>query len=145
MEHYEIGDCMSHAEDLGVLREQLYCYACKERGAYVYLPVFRGILLAAVDTLPEAKQMLDSMNIEKIALWYHDVYRKYRVERRDKSELDGFLRDLLKWYTETDKRESLYFLVHDTYFKEATDPIDAVRRFLDERDAPEQDEEGSLF
>jgi hypothetical protein len=145
MDHFAIGDCISHAEDLAVVREQLYCYACNQRGPYVYLAVFRGILLAVVDNLAEAKQMLDGMNVEKIALWYHDLYRRYRFERRDKSELEGFLRDLLKWYTETDKRESLYFLVHDTYFKETTDPIDAVRRFLAERDAPQDDREDRLF
>ena len=49
MDHFGVGDCIGHAEDLQVMREQLYCYACHERGPHVYLPVFRGILVAVVD------------------------------------------------------------------------------------------------
>jgi hypothetical protein len=145
LEEFELGDCISHAEDLGVMREQLFCRACNGSGQHVYLVVFRGILVGIGDSFAEAKQLLDGMSPEKILFLYHDLFKKYRFEQRHKRGLEGFLEDLVKWFTAPDKQR-LFYRINDAYFKDAADAVDAIKRYLEDKEALEHDDrEGSLF
>ncbi len=145
MEDFKIGGCISHAEDLAVVREELFCYACDEEfRLYVYLAVFRGILVGIGDSLEEAKRILDATGLEKIVLWYHDLFHRYRSERFDKDRLEGFLRNVVAWFTEPEKRKLLSLGLNALYFKDATDPVDAIARFLNDKEAL-GDQEDSLF
>ena len=51
-----------------VIKEELLCNKCSEfTGRYVYIAVFRGILVGVADSLQEARHMLSDMNLEKNA------------------------------------------------------------------------------
>ena len=79
---FHIKDCISHAEEIRVIKEELLCNKCSEFiGRYVYIAVFRGILVGVKQIhLQEARHMLNDMNLEKMLLWYHDLYKKYDGE-----------------------------------------------------------------
>ena len=124
--------------------EQLYCDTCNEFKLYVYLAVFRGILVGIGDSLEEAKRMLEATGLEKIVLWYHDLFHKYRSEHDGKNQLDRFLRDVVQWFAEPEKRRSVSFWLNSHYLKEAESPLDAIKRFLADEKAL-GDQEGLLF
>ena len=73
LEEFIVGDCAGHAEEIKIIREELYCNQCSEStGVWVYIVVNRGILLGTAETLKEARDLMDSLNLEKLILWYHD-------------------------------------------------------------------------
>ncbi|MGD0233492.1 MAG: hypothetical protein ABSC55_03030 [Syntrophorhabdales bacterium] len=68
-----------------------------------------------------------------------------RITRRDgKNQLARFLRDVVQWFTEPEKRKSLSFWLNVYYLKEAESPLDAIKRFLADEKAL-GDQEDSLF
>ena len=78
LNYYHVKDCISHAEDIRIIKDELFCDACsKHTGKYVYIIVVRGILLGITDTLKAAKELLNDLNLEKLILWYHDLYKRY--------------------------------------------------------------------
>ena len=145
LQEFGTGDCISHAEDLAVVREQLYCQSCSELRQYIYLAVFRGIFVGEGDSLEEAKQILDSTHLEKILLFYHDLFRKYHAERTEKRRLDAFMKSVVEWFTQPSNRNSWLFLPYSTYFEGTQDPLEAIKRFLGDKEAVENDKEDVLF
>ena len=141
LEDYHVKDCVGHAEEIKIVKEELFCDNCsKFTGKSVYIVAGRGILLGTADTLEEAKKLLNDLNLEKLVLWYHDLYRRYISERGDKESYEGFLEDLREWYgervherPETDteiKRQRLQFIWNWRHLKGALNPVESVERFL---------------
>jgi len=101
LENFHVKDCVGHAEEAMILKEELFCDNCsKFVGKNVYIVVDRGILLGTAERLEEAKKLLNDLNKEKLLLWYHDLYQRYIGERREKHSYERFLEDLREWYGE---------------------------------------------
>ena len=141
LEDYHVKDCVGHAEEIMILKEELFCDNCsKFTGKSVYIIVGRGVLLGITDSLEEAKKLLSDLNLEKLVLWYHDLYQRYISERRDKESYEGFLEDLREWYGErvherpeadTEiKRQRLQFIWNWRHLKGALNLVESVERFL---------------
>lgn len=142
LESYHIGDCVGHAEDVRIIKDELYCDKCKFIGQNVYIAVDRGILIGTSLSLEEARKLLDSMSFEKLALWYHDLYKKFINERIKKNMYWGFLKDLREWYGEKLYEKppiglsALHFWnLRD--LKGAKDPLESIERFLTYRNMRE--------
>ncbi len=46
LDNYRVGDCIAHAEEIRIVREDLHCDACHAfNQQFVYLAVYRGILV----------------------------------------------------------------------------------------------------
>lgn len=138
--NFHIKDGVSHAEEIRVVKEELFCNKCSEfTGQHVYIAVFRGILVGAANTLQDAQAMLNDMNLEKLTLWYHDLYKKYDKEVRKNEGVLRFLRNVVEWFEQgrhkkkNDKAASIgdiLFLFDKEYLKGAKDPLEAIKRFL---------------
>lgn len=138
--HYRVKDCISHAEDIRIVKSELFCDKCREfAGRHIYIAVFRGILVGATDTLQTAQTMLNDMNLEKMLLWYHDLYKKYDGEVRENEGALRFLRNVVEWFEQgrhKNKRNTikgigdLPFLFDKEYLECAKDPLEAIKRFL---------------
>jgi hypothetical protein len=112
LESYHIGDCVGHAEDVRIIKDDLFCDKCREfTGQNVYIVVDRGILIGISLNIEEARKLLDSMSFEKLTLWYHDLYKRYINERIEKNMYFWNLNDL----------------------KGAKDPVESIERFLSYR------------
>ena len=47
--NFHVKDCVAHAEEIRVVKEELFCDKCsKFTGRHVYIAVFRGILVGRV-------------------------------------------------------------------------------------------------
>ena len=135
---YHIKDCVSHAEEIRIIKDELFCDNCsKHAGINIYIVVDRGILLGTAESLEEAKKLLDDLHIEKLILWYHDLYQRYIEERREKDSYIRFLNNLDEWYGErlheksddvTSKRIWLFWNLR--HLKGALTPVESVERFL---------------
>src|SRR3972149_5304204 len=105
LNYYHVKDCISHAEDIEIIKDELFCNACsKHTGSYVYIIVARGILLGTTDTLKAAKELLNDLNLEKMILWYHDLYKRYVIEEKKPLE------DVVKQLSEEDLKETVKFI-----------------------------------
>jgi len=138
LESYHIGDCVGHAEDVRIIKDELHCDNCKFTGHNVYIVVDRGILLGTSLSLDEARKLLDSMSFEKLALWYHDLYKRFINERIEKNMYLRFLKDLMEWYGEKLYEKpptglSALHLWNLSDFKGAKDPVESIERFLSYR------------
>jgi len=135
LDEYKTKDCVDHAEDIRIIKEELFCDKCHEfQPDPVYLVVNRGILTGIADSLQQARALLDDLNNEKLILWYHDLYRRYIDQKNDTHKHRRFLYDLREWwgeqlYKETNK-DKLFFLFYSHHFKGAISPIESVERFL---------------
>jgi len=135
LEQYGVRDCISHADDIRIVKEELYCDACKELPAgYVYFAVNRGILVGIGSSLKEARGMLNDLNLEKIILWYHDLYGRYVGERDGKVEYYYFLDELRTRFggTEGDQARissSLESLWYSRHFRGAANAVEAIEQF----------------
>jgi len=136
LEEYGVGDCISHAEDIRIVKEELYCDACKElQAGYVYFAVNRGILVWIGASLKEARGMLNDLNLEKMILWYHDLYRRYVGERDEKAEYYHFLEELRTRFGKGDGEEkvqissSLAGLWYGRYMQGAANAVEAIEQF----------------
>ncbi len=139
---YHAKDCVSHAEDVRIVKEQLFCDKCHEFiDEYVYLVVARGILIGVTDSLKDAQAMLNGINLEKMILWYHDLYEKYRVELREKQKSLGFMRQVIEWFEKgyhkikeervEERRQLAFFAWTSEYLKETQEPLEALKKYLD--------------
>ncbi|MBP1464217.1 hypothetical protein EYB53_000715 [Candidatus Chloroploca sp. M-50] len=142
LDDFRIGDCVGHAEELRVVRERLYCTACRAIDQqFVYFVVYRGILVDVALDLASAEAQLRSFSFERLLLWYHDLYAKREAERRERWEVERFLRDVVRWYTEgydqmtPEEREQkplgLLFFHNRDVLASAADPVAAVRAYLE--------------
>ena len=151
--NFHVKDCVSHAEEIRVVREELFCNKCSEfDGQYVYIAVFRGILVGVADSLQEARHMLNDMNLERMLLWYHDLYREYDGKISENNGILRFLRNVVEWFEQgrhkkkKDKEAGIgdiLFLFDKEYLKGAKDPLEAIKRFLAKKQKTE--EEGEIF
>ena len=139
LNYYHVKDCISHAEDIRIIKDELFCNACsKHTGSYVYIIVARGILLGTTDTLKAAKELLNDLNLEKLILWYHDLYKRYVNEQNEKGSYSRFLSDLSEWYgkklylKKEDERTGLEFhlLWNLRHLRGALSPVESIERFL---------------
>ena len=135
---YHIKDCVSHAEEIRIIKDELFCDNCsKHIGINIYIVVNRGILLGTEESLEEAKNLLNDLHIEKLILWYHDLYQRYIEERREKDSYIRFLNNLSEWYGErlhekaddvTSKR--IWLIWNLRHLKGALTPVESVERFM---------------
>jgi hypothetical protein len=147
LDDFRIGDCVGHAEEIRIVRESLYCNACRTYDQqWIYLVVYRGILTDIAFDLATAEAQLRTFSFERLLLWYHDLYAKREHERRERCEIEGFLRDVARWYEEgydqmpQEAREKhwLFFLRYRSLLEKAASPIAVIRAYLDQREAPEK-------
>ena len=62
LEGFHVKDCIGHAEEMRIVKEELFCDSCSEFiGKDVYIVVGRGILLGITETLEEAKKLLNQL------------------------------------------------------------------------------------
>jgi len=139
LESYHVKDCVGHAEEMRIVKEELFCDNCRVFiGKSVYIVVSRGILLGITETLEEAKKLLNDLNQEKLVLWYHDLYRRYIGERNEKRSYVRFLEDLREWYGERLHErpepdsgiERLRFIWNSRHLKGCMNPVESIERFL---------------
>jgi hypothetical protein len=138
LEIYKVGDCISHAEDIRVVKEELFCDSCStSAGIHVYFAVNRGILSGIATGLKEAKFLMNDLNLEKMVLWYHDLYKRYINERWKKIEYWHFLEDLREWYSERPDEKtadslisSFSFLGNLCHLRGAVDVVESIDRFI---------------
>ena len=138
LEDFHVKDCIGHAEEIMILKDELFCDNCsKFTGKSIYIVVGRGILLGITDTLEEAKKLLNDLNQEKLLLWYHDLYQRYIGERKEKHSYGRFLEDLREWYgerlyerPETDAFERIRFILNSSHLEGALNPVESIERFM---------------
>ena len=138
LEDYQVKDCISHAEEIRIIKDELFCDNClKDTGINIYIVVNRGILVGTLESLEEAKKLLDNLNLEKLILWYHGLYQRYVEERKEKDSYRRFLDDLHEWYGErlyekpedsTAKR--MWLIWNLKHLKGALNPIESIERFM---------------
>ena len=147
MDSFRVGDCISHAEEIRLVREGLYCDACHTFDKqFVYFVVYRGILIDVTPDRETAEAQLRTFSFERLLLWYHDLYAKCIAEQRDRRQLEHFLRDVVSWYEEgydqltseeRDKRGFLFWL-HRPLLEKAAAPLDALRAYFDQLRADDE-------
>lgn len=141
LDNFHLGDCIGHAEEIRIAREGLYCAACHAYDQqFVYLAVYRGMLVDIALDLPAAEAQLRSFSFERLILWYHDLYAKRLAERRDRLEVERFLYDVARWYEEGYDRLSQeernqrrpFFFWQRAILENAASPIAAIHAYLDQ-------------
>lgn len=137
LEVFHVKDCISYAEDIRIMKKELFCHNCsKFTGKNVYLVISRGILLETAGTLEEAKNLLNDLNFEKLVLWYHDLYQRFISEQKEKHSYRKFLEDVKEWYSEKvyEKLEhdltTIRFIYNSRHLKGARNAIESIERFL---------------
>lgn len=144
LENYRIGDCIAHAEESRIIGDELFCSHCRAMtGTRYYLAVYRGILVGIEQERQAAEEILRSFNLEKLLLWYHDLYRTRERTRADLRRAEGFMYNVCEWFErgydkpvpeEESKRRLLF--IWDREILEASDgPLVALRRFLAESES----------
>lgn len=136
---FYIGDCVGHAEEIRIVREALHCDACHAYDRqFVYLVVYRGILIDIVADLATAEAQLQSFSFERLVFWYHALFAKYNDERSERHALTVFLGDVLRWFEgkydqmspeELDK-QWVFFLQNRAILELAENPLVAIRAYL---------------
>ena len=139
---YGVGDCITHTEEIRVVREGLYCDACRAYDKqFVYLAVYRGIFVGITDDLAAAEALLRTFSFEKLILWYHDLYARLVEERRERRGVERFLHDVATWYEkgydrmseEERKKQWLIFLSAREILEQSAGPVEAIRAYLDKQ------------
>lgn len=138
---FYIGDCVGHAEEIRIVREALYCGICHAYdNQFVYLVVYRGILIDIVADLATAEAQLQSFSFERLIFWYHALFAKRNDERRERHALTGFLRDVQRWFEgkydqmspeELDK-QWVFFWQNRAILESAENPLAAIRAYLEQ-------------
>ena len=109
----------------------------KHVGINIYVVVSRGIFLGTAESIEESKNLFNDLHIEKLILWYHDLYRGYIEERREKYLYIRFLNNLGEWYGErlheksddvTSKR--IWLISNLRHLKGTLTPVESVERFM---------------
>jgi hypothetical protein len=130
---YGVGDCAAHAEEIRVIRETAFCDACRhDTGIPLYFAIQRGILVGVERDLASAERRLADLNLEKLLLWYHDLWRELAAERHRRHGCEGFLRDLVEWYRAPpeERDRKLRWGLTATVLEESRDPLEAVEKYL---------------
>jgi len=138
LENYHVKDCVSHAEEVRIIKDELFCGSCsKNTGINIYIVVNRGILLGTAETLEEAKKLLNDLNLEKLILWYHELYQRYIEEKGEKDSYKRFLDDLREWYgeglyeaSEDEITKRLWLIWNSRHLKGALNPVESIERFM---------------
>ena len=138
LEAFRVKDCIGHAEEIRIIKEELFCNRCREDiGKSIYIVEGRGILLGITDSLGEAQRLLNDLNQEKLVLWYHDLYQRYIAERGEKHSYQRFLEDLGEWYgerlhehAETDSIAEFRFIWNSRHLRGALSPVESIERFM---------------
>jgi len=139
LETFRTKDCIGHAEEMRIIKEELFCDRCREDiKKSIYIVEGRGILLGITDTLGEAQTLLNDLNKEKLVLWYHDLYQRYIAERREKHSYQRFLEDLEGWYGERlhecaeidSATERFRFIWNSRHLRGALSPVESIERFM---------------
>ena len=147
---FHLGDCVGHAEEIRIVREGLFCDACHAYDEqFVYLVVYRGILVAVAADLATAEAQLRSFSFERLILWYHDLSAKRDDERRQRQALTRFLHDMLRWFegkyeqmpAEKRKKHWFFFLQNSAILEKADDPLAAIRVYLEQMKEQESEAE----
>ena len=143
MSSYRVKDCISHAEDIRIVKEELFCDKCSHfSGQYVYLAVVRGILIGVVDTLQAAQSLLNDLNLEKMILWYHDLFKRYWIESHEKRGALNFMRHVVEWFEkgyhkleegDAAAKGKLLFIWDSKHLQDAKEPLEAIKKFLAEK------------
>ena len=155
MNRYRIKDCVSHAEDIRIAKEDLWCEDCKEMTSPVYLVVNRGVLVGVTPSFEEAQRILRYMNYEKLVLWYHDLWKRLTKAAGEARRSRRFIEECAQWFEEGRHLEEvkvgekkplrLGFFGALSYVEGAKNPLEALRRYLKENPAPEDEASDSLF
>jgi hypothetical protein len=149
---FYIGYCVGHAEEIRIVREALYCDACHAIDQqFVYLVVYRGILVDITTDLAAAQAQLGSFSFEKLILWYHDLSAQRDEERGQLDALTGFLHDVLRWFEgkydqmlpEEQEKNRFFFLHNSSILETAGDPLAAIRAYLEQMTQQEAEAEGA--
>jgi hypothetical protein len=153
LDDYRIGDCVAHAEESRIVRDELFCWQCRAfTGTHYYLAVYRGILVGIEQEREAAEALLRSFNFEKLLLWYHDLYRQRERARGATHRAEMFMHNVCEWFEGGyDKLapEGLgslrFFLSRDILAKSDT-PLAALRQFLAQREAEAKagDDDGQM-
>ena len=140
MEDYHIGDCVTHAEEIRIVREELYCEKCLAYDKqYIYLVIYRGILIDVVEDPAVAESLLHSFCFERLILWYHDLYAKLARERCERRDVERFLHEMKTWYEKKGDRDSehegdevrLFSFPNRELLEKSSCPIEAIQNFLE--------------
>jgi len=136
LEDYRVGDCISHAEDIRIVKETLYCEACGALPAgHVYFVVNRGILAGIAGTLKEARDLLNGVNLEKMILWYHDLYGRYVTMRQEGRDYRNFIYELESRFGKEGGEEPIKVTSpmagfwYGPYMRGAGDVMEAIAQF----------------
>ena len=142
LDDYRIGDCIAHAEEIRIVRDELFCGKCTEfTGAYYYLAVYRGVLVGIEQEREAAEALLRTFSFEKLLLWYHDLYRKRERARGETRRAEGFMVNVCEWFEggydkmAPEDRRSLLFIWNRDILEKSDTPLAALRLFLAEREA----------
>jgi len=138
LEDYYVKDCITHSEDIRIIKDELFCENClKSTSVNIYIVINRGILVGIVESLEEAKKLLNDLNLEKLILWYHDLYQRYIDERKEKDSYKRFLNNLHEWYGERLYEESedstakhIWLIWNLRHLKGALNPVESIERFM---------------
>ena len=145
---FHVGDCVGHAEEMHIVRESLHCDTCLVYDQqFVYLVVYRGILVDVAADLETAEAKLHSFSFEKLILWYHDLSAKRDDERNERQAFAGFLHDVLRWFEakydqrppEEREKQRFFFLHNRAILETADSPLAAIRAYLEQKEQPEAD------
>lgn len=141
---YRVGDCIAHAEESHLIREELFCEQCRAfTGACSYIAVYRGILVGCTPDHETAEALLRGLDLEQLILLYHDLYRRYAQTDSENLRAKCFMRDVCEWFEEgydkmpTGGKGTLRFLLNSRLLEASASPLEALRRFL----APDSDQE----
>ncbi len=138
LEVYDVKDCVSHAEETRIIREELFCDSCsKHTGIHVYLAVSRGILVGTAGSFKEAEILIRDLNLEKLILWYHDLYKEWKHQENRTANYSRFLQNLSEWFGRRYHErppdsmiERLHFSHNERHLRGALNPIESVERFM---------------
>ena len=101
------------------------------------------------DTLQAAQGILNDMNLEKMILWYHDLFKKFRKESRERSNALGFMRNTIEWFEKgyhklgeenNAEKRGLFFILNKEYLKDAQEPLEAMKKYLAANEKEEEDQ-----
>lgn len=138
LENYYVKDCIAHSEDIRIIKDELFCNNClRSTGDNIYIVVNRGILVGTTESLEEAKNLSNDLNLEKLILWYHELYQRHIEERKEKDSYRRFLDDLREWYGERlyEKAEDftakrIWLIWNLKHLKGALNPVESIERFM---------------
>jgi len=142
LDDYRVGDCVAHAEEIRIVRDELFCGKCTAfTGAYYYLAVYRGILVGIEQEREAAEALLRSFNFEKLLLWYHEMYRQRERACGATHRAEMFMHNVCEWFEggydkmAPEDRRSLLFIWNRDILEKSETSLAALHHFLAECEA----------